>query len=81
MNKRHLLPLMLVILITLPLTGWGQALFDPKNITYEPSRLFPIIPESEILGGEEEPINKDVIVKIYDRCMSRVPPPIYTGCP
>jgi len=73
MNHRHLLSLMLIILITIPLTGWGQALFDPKNIVYEPSRLFPIVAETDIVGAPDDAIEKNVIEKIYDRCMSRTP--------
>ncbi len=73
MNKRHLLSLMLIIFITIPMTGWGQALFDPKKIVYEPSRLLPIVAESDIVGAPDGAIGTEVIAKIYDRCMSRVP--------
>lgn len=73
MKRKHLLSLMLVILITIPMSGWGQALFDIQSIKYEPSRLFPILSSTDIVGAPDDPISKDAIKKINDRCRSRVP--------
>lgn len=73
MKNRHRLSLMLIILMSIPFTGWAQALFDPTKIISEPSRLFPIVPEAEIIGTPNGAIGDDVIAKIYDRCMSRLP--------
>lgn len=79
MKRKHLLSLMLVILITIPMTGWGQALFDIQSIKQEPSRLFPMLSATDIIGAPDDAIAIDAIKKIYDRCKSRVPerfPPV-----
>lgn len=73
MNLRHLVPLMLVIIAAIPATGWGQALFDPANVKYDPSRLFPILSDTDLTGNAASPIPTPVIKKISDRCLSRVP--------
>lgn len=73
MRSKHLLSLMLVILITIPMSGWGQALFDIQAIKIEPSRLFPILSATDIIGAPDDPIPRDAIKKISDRCRSRVP--------
>lgn len=74
MKKQHLFAVMLIAAISIPFaTGWGQALFDPAKTVYEPSRLFPIVPENEIIGAPDDKISKDNITKIYDRCLSRAP--------
>lgn len=73
MKSKHLLSLMLVILITIPMSGWGQALFDPQSIKQEPSRLFPILSSTDIVGAPDDPIQLDAIKKINNRCRSRVP--------
>lgn len=73
MKKKHLLSLMLIILLTIPMTGWAQALFDPNNIRLEPSRLFPILSSTDIIGAPDDALQLSTIKKIEDRCMSRVP--------
>ena len=73
MKSKHLLSLMLVILVTIPMSGWGQALFDIQSIKYEPSRFFPILSSSDIVGAPDSPIPLDAIKKIDDRCRSRAP--------
>ncbi len=78
MKIKHLLSLMLVILITFPLitismSGWGQTLFDIQSIKYEPSRFFPILSSTDIVGAPDDPLQLTTIKKIDDRCRSRVP--------
>jgi hypothetical protein len=73
MKSKHLLSLMLVILITIPMSGWGQALFDITAVKHDPSRLFPILSSTDIVGAPDSPIQIDAIKKISDRCRSRVP--------
>lgn len=74
MKIKHLLSLMLAIVITIPMSGWGQALFDIESIRYEPSRFFPILSDAEIVGTPDSPIPRETIQKITDRCKSRIPP-------
>lgn len=73
MNLRHLVPLMLVIIAAIPTTGWGQALFNSTKVFYDPSRLFPIVSETDLTGNPAAAIPTPVIKKISDRCLSRVP--------
>lgn len=73
MKIKHLLSLMLVILIAFPMSGWGQALFDIQSIKTEPSRFFPILSATDIVGAPDDPISLDAIKKITDRCKSRIP--------
>jgi hypothetical protein len=74
MKRQHLFALMLIVAISIPFaTGWGQALFDPSKTVYEPSRLFPIVPENEIVGAPSDPLPKELVDKIHNRCLSRVP--------
>jgi len=73
MKHKHLLSLMLIILITIPMTGWGQALFENHDIQFEPSRLFPILSDTDIVGAPDDAIPTVTIKKLDDRCRSRVP--------
>ena len=74
MKYKHLLSLMLVLLIFIPMSGWGQQVsFDINAIKYEPSRLFPILSSTDIVGAPDDAIQLDAIKKISDRCRSRVP--------
>jgi hypothetical protein len=74
MKHRHLLTLMLIAVVAIPISGWAQALFDPSKTVYDASRLFPIVAPTDIVGADTDPVSKDVVNKIYDRCLSRVPP-------
>lgn len=73
MKIRGLVSLALVACVALPLSGWAQALFDPAKRVYEPSTLFPIIPEHDLVGAPDAAIPTDIIKAIYDRCRSKVP--------
>lgn len=73
MKSKHLLSLMLVILITIPMSGWGQALFDMQAVKRDTSRFFPIISSTDIIGTPDSSIPIDAIKKISDRCKSRLP--------
>lgn len=79
MKQKHLLSLMLITLIVIPMSGWAQALFDNQKSKLQPSRLFPILQSTDIVGAPDDYIQTDAIKKIYDRCKSVVPtrfPPI-----
>ena len=72
MRAKHLLSLMLVILITIPMSGWGQALFDLQSIKSDPSTLFPILSSTDIVGAPDDSLPLITIKKIEDRCTSKV---------
>jgi len=73
MKVRTILSLIVVMVVALPLSSWGQALFDINSIKTEPSRLFPIISETDIIGSPDDAIQISTIKKIKDRCLSRMP--------
>lgn len=73
MKSKHLLSLMLVILITIPMSGWGQSLFDMSAIKRDTSRFFPILSATDIVGSPDAAIPLDALKKISDRCKSRFP--------
>ena len=73
MKRKHLLSLMLVILITIPMSGWGQSLMDIKSLKEDPSRFFPILSSTDIIGAPDDAIQLDAIRKISERCKSRLP--------
>ena len=74
MKKKHLLSVMLAILVVMPMSGWAQALFDVQKVKLNPSRLFPILQSTDIVGAPDDSIPTETITKIYDRCKSAVPP-------
>ncbi len=73
MKIKYILSLMTIILVSIPLSGWGQALFDVNKVKYDPSKLFPILSASDIVGAPDDAIPLAAIKAINDRCMSRVP--------
>jgi len=73
MKNKRVFSLMLITLLVIPMSGWAQALFDIQKIKHEPSRLFPILQSTDIVGAPDDPISTETIKKITDRCESRVP--------
>lgn len=75
MNLRHLLSLMLIVIISIPMTGWGQSAYEGQEDNSKTSLLFPIVPDAtDIIGTPDSPITDGVIEQIYNRCLTRIPP-------
>lgn len=73
MTRQLFLSLVMFLFMAFPVTSWAQQKFDLTTIKFDPSRLFPILSETDILGTPDSSISNDAMKKIDDRCMSRVP--------
>ena len=73
MKHQFFLSLVMILLCAFPISGQAQEKFDLTSIKFDPSRLFPILSETDILGAPDDAITLDAMKKIDDRCMSRAP--------
>jgi hypothetical protein len=87
MKHQSLFLLVALIVMALPISGWAQEKFDLTSVKIDPSRLLPILSETDIIGAPDDAITLETIKKIDDRCLSKVPdrfPPIahrtYCAC-
>ena len=75
MKRWHLLSLMLMTLMIAPTAVDAQTLMDTTGTSkIEPSRLFPLLPSTDIEGAPDDAISTEAIKKITTRCKSVVPP-------
>ncbi|HNQ92303.1 MAG TPA: hypothetical protein PKI93_05160 [Alphaproteobacteria bacterium] len=73
MALRATLLLALALATVIPVTATAQTI-GLNNARGEPSNVMPVLPKSDLTDTPEDKIPNEIGDKLYDRCLSKVPP-------
>lgn len=66
--------LLLSVLLSLGHASYAKPIYDPNAARYIDTNIDPILPGVDLTDTVKDVIPNDVATKIYDRCLSKMPP-------